>query len=755
MAEYQPEELIPPKEDVEGVGKAVVKMMDEILAFREEDGLGKRCTRFYKMKKNKQWKYENKDLNLLSANLCGAHHKKTVNMLTDNNPDFDIVPDGELGEDAEEMLSLQKHNVDAWWRDTEQQNVFRESVGLGELYGTVGEFGYIDNTIDFPHGDVSVDSLDIMYFSLYPPRCRKNRKAEGFLRWYPMTVREARRKWPESASEISADMSLLEDIDDRRNEEHNRKSGITKVLWSGVQRFLQGEKSRRESDVDELFIIEAWVKDYSEKNGEPVYPGNIRRVMVCNDGKVVLSDDYNPSLNPELPPEVHQESYLYSRWPGTYIQPVPDTESPFGPSDFEQLEKLNMYINKIISQIASFNDKALRLKLVNPKDSGVTNEELNNADGIVRPTNHIVARAIGFVPPPVMGSDIPTAITALKSLFSEIAGSFSDVTQGQKHGTEVVAAKAIALLLETEARMARGKGQSYQEMLRERGRIFLALDQQWRDKPRYVTFQQDGQKVTKGISAEDLRLPVKLGVVSGSTLPVSDIAKREETVAMFERGLIDQEEVLKNMGVDNYRDIIKRMQQGPLGQYLQKLAMIGIPQPILQLFQQLGTMDPKDIERGVQEGKLPQFMQIVQQLMGQQTAPPPDPEIAKAQAEFELKTKELEIEAAKAQAEIQAKNATAQKTMIESELVKQKIETEITDRQVKIAGVEFDITNLKIQKAQAISSIRQQEHAQKIDTVKTTANLHGQKHAEAMEMRKDMGGYDDRKIKSNNKDLDI
>ena len=773
--DYTPDELLPPKGS-EDVGYAVAKMLSEIFTYREDEKIAEKCNRHYKMKRNRHWKYKDKELNLLSANLCGSHHKKTVNMLTANKPTFDIVPNADLSPEELESLSLQKHTADSWWIDTEQQEVYRESCDSGELYGTVGEFGYFDLDVNFPDGDVSFDTLDLLYMSMYPPECRKLRKAEAFLRWYPMSVRKARREWPDKAADIVGDMSLLEDIGDERNEDHqSERQSITQIIISSVTKFISGETKKGEiTDTDKLFIIEAWVKDYSEKNGMPVYPGNIRRVITCNAGAVVLGDEYNPSLNQKLGDEILQANYLYNRFPASYIQPVPDNSSPFGLSDFEQLEKLNMELNKAVTQYSMFKDSAARLKFRNPKNSGVTNEELNNESGIVRPTNHLVSAAMDYINPPTMGSDIPGAISLFKDLFNEVAGSFSDVTQGQKAGSEVIAAKAIALLLETEARQVQGKADNYNKMLRERGRIYLALAQMWYDKPRYVNFEKEGEQITKGVTSQELRVPGRVNVISGSTMPKSDIQRREEALSLAAGGWIDQQELLKKLEWDNIDDLVTRMQQGPIGQYLQKLGLIGVPEQILKLFSDIGKIDEKQLEKGVKEGQIPPFMELMKKMLGQQQQQP-DPQAQKEQMEVQLKTqtlqlkaKELEMKVLKTEAEVKEKDAKiqelaakvreteakTQKVVVETELVTEEIKSEVVDRELSIEGLALDKDNMLVQKAEAISRIENADKAQKMGEFKTVSDVAGQRDKMNLEnaSRNDKGGYDERKMKSNNKD---
>jgi hypothetical protein len=326
------------------------------------------------------------------------------------------------------------------------------------------------------------------------------------------------------------------------------------------------------------------------------------------------------------------------------------------------------------------------------------------------------------------------------------------------------------MLLEEASRMQRGKTRNYSKMLRETGRMYIALAQNWYDTPRYITFQKQGQDVTQAVDRNALQIPGKINVVTGSTMPVSMIQRREEVMTLAQGGFVDQEYVLQTFDIDNYPDIIARMQQGPLGQYLAKLGMVGVPQPVLQFFQKLGQMDEKMIEKAMKEGQVPNFMQMIQQLMQGQQPPPPDPEMMR-----------LQIDSEKAKAEIQKIMADAQKSQADVELTKQKIESEITDRQIRVEqlkiqyqGVELDKENIKIQKAQAVANIQNLQKDQKLQTYRTASEMaerdfkeregvktrmhtekedaESRKERMAIKMREDAGGYDERGMSSNNKD---
>ena len=242
-------------------------------------------------------------------------------------------------------------------------------------------------------------------------------------------------------------------------------------------------------------------------------------------------------------------------------------------------------------------------------------------------------------------------------------------------------------------------------------------------------------------------------------MPVSLIQKREESMSLAKMGMIDQEEVLKSFDWNNYKDVIKRMQQGPIGEFVQKLGAIGIPQQLLQMFQQIAQMDMKEVEKAVKEGKIPPFQQVMQQMSGQQQPPPPDPQMMKIQSDAQISSQKLEIENKKVQIDATKAQAEIEKIMVEAELVKQKIETEITERAIKVEGLKLDIENIKIKKATAVTDIKNSIKDREIEEVKTASGLMSEDHKENMDREKvtvkSAGTYNEKgEIKSNNQEIE-
>jgi hypothetical protein len=217
---------------------------------------------------------------------------------------------------------------------------------------------------------------------------------------------------------------------------------------------------------------------------------------------------------------------------------------------------------------------------------------------------------------------------------------------------------------------------------------------------RWITYKdKDGKEASKPIVGASLRMPAKLTVVSGSTLPVSRIQQREEAITMFKEGAIDQTELLDKMDWSDRNEIIKRMQAGPLGQLLEKLVSTGMPPQIGEYAKFVAGAEPKDIEKAMKEGQLPPFMDFLKQLLsGQQ----PDQGAAAAQ-----------------QVELRKLQADVEKAVAERDLLIEKALTEKVDQQVKLAGVAFDDQTLQMQRAKMVADIEAEAANRHAGAVKT------------------------------------
>jgi hypothetical protein len=728
-------EILPP-EGHKDVGVQLFAILEEILTDKNQLGLPEKWFYFYRLSRNKHWKGTTKKANLLSANLLFTHRQRTTNMLTDNNPTFNVRRIG-APEGREHVYDDLLYTCQFWWHDQEQQPLLEKSIINAETYGCCVEKMTWNPELEGRLGQAETVIVDPYHFGLYPVGGTDIQKAQAVLHFYPMNVREARRTWPKFANKIKGDQERIKELGDERRElitgKANKASSWSTTFQSTVRQMVGNTEGMAGTEGDETLIVEAWIKDYTmltlidEEEGVeitmPKYSGHIRQVTACNGGEIVLQDIDNPSINPDLEPDLARQTYLWDHFPFSFTQSNTDPSNIWGMGDYEQLEGIQIEYNKTISQFNMFKDRASRLKIINPKGSGVPNAQLNNYPGIVRPSNALMAQAIKYIEPPRAPLDLQNALNVYKELFFLVAGTF-ELEMAQTPGREVVAYKAIAALLERAALMLRGKDRNYGGMIRERGRMAISMFQNWYVEKRQITYLKDGEEKAKQVLGKDLIIPTRLAVVSGSTMPVSRVQEREEARELFAGGAIDNEELLKKLGWDDYRSVIKRMLQGPLSGLFDKMMAIGTPESVVNVMQELFAMDQPDFEKAMKQGEIPNFYALI-----------PDPQTG------QMPTDPME------ELERMLKEAELYKIQADIGLLAEKAKSEQVDQFVKMFGTELDEESLKIKKAEMFASLLQAIDKNKNEKIRSVANL-----IKSTE-QKGQGPYRERGMKSNNKEV--
>ena len=662
--------IIPPEKDKK-VGPAIFELLHKVVKDKQDIGLHGRIQRNHQLKMGEHWKQTGTGVPLIVVNLIWNHIQKNQNLLTDNNPVFNVAKVGDIPLDQEDSIDLIQRTAEHWWNEQEQQAVFEDTVNYGEEYGATIEYTRFNKDLEFGMGEVETLNVDPLFFGFYPPELKNPRQLQqrdALFYYYPMSVREIKRTWPETSGKVKGDEDLIQELgDERRAVGHQADSeskffGALITIASEIKQMLNF-KFGADGKEDETLVVECWCKDYTdseeyidEKTGEtnvqPKYPGYIRRIITCNGGKVILADNPNPSINPTLieeDPGAARNCYLYDKYPFYMRNSCRDTSSAWGFADIEQLEKLNTEVNKCFSQLTLIKDRKARSKIINPMDSGVDNSEFTNTAGILRPSNSMVSAGIRYLTFDGDLSDFVQSIELYKDIFYTIAGTF-ELDQAATPGKNVIAYKAIAALIEQASTMRKGKIRAYSAMIRERGRCYISLGQNWYTEDRWITFKKDGGSESQVITRDDLLVPAKLTVVTGSTMPVSKVQKREEAIVLFDKGVIDQEALLEDLDWTNRKDILNRMKSGPFGVLSGRLLDLQMPDPLAEYITQLGMMDDKEFQRAVEKGELPPFPQMFEQM--ESGEPPPNPEQDMKMAETQAKMGESQAKIDKTQAEI-------------------------------------------------------------------------------------------------------
>lgn len=732
MTKKESYELLPPEGDNKALGKKCFHILSMVIADKARQGLLERWARAYQLRRNNHWRAKSASVPLTSANMIYTHTQRTTNTMTDNNPTFNATAIGEIPPDQADVLNDLQRAAEQWWIDQEQQDVLETSVLNGEQYGPAIEKVIFNPDLEFGLGEVETINVDPYCFGWYPVKladARNLQKCDAVLYYKATPVRQLRAQFPDLAGKIKpADEFLSElHIDERREIAGSKTEhgSLMVEISSTIQRiinFFSGEGGAEGEE--ETVELEMWVRDRTrvrmeDGTSQPKYTGEIRYVHLCAPD-IVLEDKSNPNINPNLPDEEARKTYLYDKFPFAMVNSIKDTSSAWGMSDYEQLESLNMEVNKALSQFVLEKDRTTRKKLVNPRDSGVQNDELTNYVSVINPTSQMTATGIRWLEPPAVSTDYEKAIAMFKDLFFLISGTF-DVDMAQSGGRQVIAYKAIAALIERAATMNRGKIRAYSRLIRERGRMYLSHLMNFYTEDRWIEYKDaGGKRQSKVINGSKMILPVRFSVVSGSTMPVSKIQHREEALELYKAQAIDQVELLDRMDWPNRTEIIERMLQGPLGALFQKLATAGLPEQIMGYLQQVSTADPKKLAQAIEKGEFPSFPQFMQQIMA---------EMQGQNAEDPAKTLEMqekEAEALKARAEVE-------KIFAEKELTTAKIITEQVNQQVSLAGVEFDKQSLEIERAKLVKDIERQA-------------------ADAfVSAQRNKPGYNERGIRSNNR----
>ncbi|MEL7641364.1 MAG: hypothetical protein AAGU21_17145 [Solidesulfovibrio sp.] len=549
-------ELLPPANRPDLVGPRVFELLEAAVRDKARLGLAEKWTSHYRLGLGRAWPAAEPLAG--AANLLHLHRQRTVNMLTDNNPTFNVNRVGPGGD--EELFRTLERAAACWWIEQEQQSAFERSVINGETYGIAVEKVVFDPDLEYGLGEVRTVVVDPFAFGVFPTDTLELQDAAAVLHFTPMPLAEAARRWPEAAGKLASDAALLASLGDNRREMATGDGSRLGLFsrFGEVLKTLVGARGGDGPSDDAVLVCECWARDYTMTEDGPLYPGFIRCVTVAGAGDLVLSDRPNPSVNPQLRPAEAMATYLYDRYPFALANSLTDPASLWGASDFEQLAGLQHEVNKCLAQLTAHKDRCARPKIINPRDSGVANAAFTNRQGIVNPTSMAAAQGIRYLEFVNNTKDIESVLAIHRELFAQISG-LGDLERAASPDHPVIAYRAISALIEQAATMLRGKIRNYSRLIRERGRMFLSHMQNWYTEERWISFAENGRLTVAPLHGADCRIPARLTVVSGSTMPVSRVQQREEALALYQMGAIDRRDLLDKLDWSGRAAVLERM----------------------------------------------------------------------------------------------------------------------------------------------------------------------------------------------------
>ena len=252
------------------LGYRIFALLNEVIQNKQNLGLPAKWNRCYEFGKNKHWRQSSKkNVSLVTANLLHTHRTRTVNMLTDNNPTFNIRPAGVLDADKEDLYHTMLKTSEYWWKETKQQKSFEKTVNKGETYGLTTEKMLFNPDLEQGIGEVETALIDPFHIGWWPIKQDDIQKCEGVFHYYPITVREARRRWPEFAEKIKSDGDMLDKLSDARMEVQANMTGkegagsYLTTFGNVIKHVMNLAGSSAKQEGDEVLVCEMWAKDYT------------------------------------------------------------------------------------------------------------------------------------------------------------------------------------------------------------------------------------------------------------------------------------------------------------------------------------------------------------------------------------------------------------------------------------------------------------------------------------------------------------
>jgi hypothetical protein len=264
----QPEEkalttCIIPEAEHENVGHYCFTTLAEIVKDKDKKKLPAKWLRNYELYRAKHWKSQGRT-KLSTVNLIWNYITRTVSLLTDQNPTFDIHAEND--EIAHKIHKVARY----WWNEQEQQAVLADSVTVSEINGCVIEKVVFNPTLNNGIGEVETITVDPHNFGFWPLDEKRQDKWEAALHYYTIPVNQARRFWPDMADFITSDELWRDKLGEGRREifggttsstrrEHGN-FGVDHATYTGniedLTKIMGGK--------GDVLILEFWVKDFSK-----------------------------------------------------------------------------------------------------------------------------------------------------------------------------------------------------------------------------------------------------------------------------------------------------------------------------------------------------------------------------------------------------------------------------------------------------------------------------------------------------------
>ena len=574
-----------PSEGAADVGKQskeekdTIQMVEKLFARykRARMNVDKNWVENYKFFRGKQWKesrpsYRNDDV----LNFTHAAIQTIIPIMTDSRPNVETVPENPSDFEFSEIMTQCLRS--RWDRDNFSQ-IVAEAIVDACVYGTAISEQPWNQDLHDGLGDYEFNTVDPLY--CYPdPRARdvNDTHGKGFITAIPEDLAEMKAKYPSKAHLLKSDLSDIDlaktaklDMDDYRIRSATDNLGL-----------VQGERVQDADQAEQILVLTAWLDDQTmieEKLMEEDAQGkkkpkgfrmkkkypNGRKIIIAN--KVLLEDEENPYIDGKKP-FAKLVDYILPR-------------EFWGEGEVEQLKGPQQILNKLWGYVMDILSLMGNPVWKNPAGSGVFSESIINKPGLIIDHND------GFEPRRESGADVQPSIfqafDRMRDVFDKISG-VNEVTQGaMPAGASGVAIESMQEAAQTKIRLKSRNVEAWLNAVGQQmgSRILqfysvprivrltenenaekyfkIAIDEVVNDTgetERVATVQsfeevQDEQGNTQMVPNEPKQYEIKgnldVRFTVGTTLPFRKAQRKAQAKELFQLGIYDAEDLLKDL----------------------------------------------------------------------------------------------------------------------------------------------------------------------------------------------------------------
>lgn len=599
-----------PSAEEEKTLKLVTKLFKRAKKNRER--YDKDWLEYYKMFRGVQWKERKPAYRSTEVlNLIFRHIQSIIPNMTDVKPRVEFLP--KKPED-QELANIFNDVMSSDWDKKNWGQVLTESLFDSHVFGTTFSELIYDPDEDYGLGGVAWQTEDP--FHCFPDPSPNavgiNKKSKFYITAVPTDLDEIKEKYPDKGKFVKSDIHDFVDIKSSNLNEYRYKSPTDNTIIDGPmpydldsrqalvvtlflksQEMVPNEMTRPESPPDEEPVVQG-LPESMDKETEPSnvqgrqspedkafspemklkYPKG-RKIITAN--RVVLFDGENPYDDAKIP-KLSMQNYILPR-------------QILGESEVQQLIGPQRLYNKIVSYIVDV------LTLMGNPIWVVDSNSQVDTDNIVNRAGLVIEKAPGTEVARVPGVELQPYVLNLlkivKDLFDDISGS-TDASRGVQNPGDADAMGAIAQLQEATQTRVRQKSRTLDAFLQEFAQMYMSRILQFYTVPRIVRLTNSKDNVTKYFKfhveqpgesgppivhyrpysqgedaqwylGDEKQWPLEDGfdvtASTGSSLPFTKAEKETKTFKLYDRGIIDPEEVLKNLDYPNYQAVLERMQQ--------------------------------------------------------------------------------------------------------------------------------------------------------------------------------------------------